>query len=416
MALEPWVRPVAYCENERYAQAVLLSRMRDGRLPVAPIWDDVRTLNGSDLPPIDIIYGGFPCQDISSAGRGAGMEQGDRSGLFFEIMRLTQEVRPTFVFLENVPAIRTRGLSRVLSEFTALGYDCRWTVVSAADVGAPHLRKRWFLLAADSNSEAMLWASQQRSESHRTPERRKTMADPDSFGFGKSGDLRARKSQPCGSGEEMADINCIGGREGRTRSEIWERQLDPFCGSWWSAEPNLVRVAHGVPTWLDNSDLSNCVEEMRKYGLQSLVYPAKAVRFLRKNDGATKVLQRGVGVTDNVCSPKILFSFLRRCEILYSQKYPPQKGSKVSRNSMRSVSDREESSGASYRSESRKQRLEEYPDSLLNLSQFLALDCSKRWEKDRWAYAEDRVDRLRGLGNAVVPLQARVAFQRLMFG
>lgn len=162
LALEPWVRPVAYCENERYAQAVLLSRMRDGGLPVAPIWDDVLTLNGSDLPPIDIIYGGFPCQDISSAGRGAGMEQGSRSGLFFEIMRLTQEIRPTFVFLENVPAIRTRGLSRVLSEFTALGYDCRWTVVSAAEVGAPHLRKRWFLLAADTDCSD-LWIQQRGS-------------------------------------------------------------------------------------------------------------------------------------------------------------------------------------------------------------------------------------------------------------
>lgn len=146
LALEPWIRPIAYCENDRYAQSVLLSRMQDGALPLAPIWDDVRTLRKEMLPEIDIIYGGFPCQDISVAGAGKGLE-GERSGLFFEIIRLTSELNPSFVFLENVPAIRTRGLREVIRAFTNIGYDCRWTCVSAAEVGAPHLRKRWFLLA-----------------------------------------------------------------------------------------------------------------------------------------------------------------------------------------------------------------------------------------------------------------------------
>lgn len=145
LALEPWVRTVAYCEKDRYAQAVLLSRMAEGKLPTAPIWDEVQTLSESILPPIDIIFGGFPCQDISIAGTGKGLA-GERSGLFFEIVRLVSELRPRFVFLENVPAITVRGLDRVLLELTALGYDCRWTIVSAAEVGACHLRERWFLL------------------------------------------------------------------------------------------------------------------------------------------------------------------------------------------------------------------------------------------------------------------------------
>lgn len=144
-ALTPWVRPVAYCENERYAQAVLMSRMARGDLYQAPIWDDVRTLRGDYLPEVDIISGGFPCQDISVAGAGAGLG-GERSGLFFEISRLARECRPKFIFLENVPAIAVRGLDRVLMELVALGYDCRWTIVSAAEVGAAHLRERWFLL------------------------------------------------------------------------------------------------------------------------------------------------------------------------------------------------------------------------------------------------------------------------------
>lgn len=146
LALSPWVRTIAYCENDDYAQGVLLSRMADGQLDVGPIWDDVRTLSGGMLPRVEIITGGFPCQDISVAGTGAGLG-GRRSGLFFEIVRLTRDLRPRFVFLENVPAIAVRGLDRVLLEFTSLGYDCRWTIVSAAEMGAPHLRERWFLLA-----------------------------------------------------------------------------------------------------------------------------------------------------------------------------------------------------------------------------------------------------------------------------
>src|SRR5438309_5214628 len=92
-ALEGYVTPVAYCENDRDAQAVLLSRMATGDLPLAPIWDDVATLRSTYIPSVDIIYGGFPCQDISVAGRGKGLA-GKRSGLFFEIVRLCGEIRP----------------------------------------------------------------------------------------------------------------------------------------------------------------------------------------------------------------------------------------------------------------------------------------------------------------------------------
>lgn len=144
-ALSPWVRPVAYCEIEKYAQGVLLSRMSDGRLPIAPIWDNIRTLKGTMLPKVDIIYGGFPCQDISVAGRGKGLD-GERSGLYFEVSRLINEINPRFIFLENVPAIRSRGLSTVLKDLADKGYDMRWTDLSAAEVGANHNRNRWWLL------------------------------------------------------------------------------------------------------------------------------------------------------------------------------------------------------------------------------------------------------------------------------
>ena len=147
LALSPWVRTVCYVENDQYCQGVLRSRIRDGDLEAAPIWDDVTTFEpGPWVGEIDIISGGFPCQDISLAGNGAGLE-GERSGLFWEIMRLAEEIKPTFIFLENVPAICTRGGPEVIEALASLGYDSRWGVLSTYDVGAPHQRDRWWCLA-----------------------------------------------------------------------------------------------------------------------------------------------------------------------------------------------------------------------------------------------------------------------------
>jgi DNA (cytosine-5)-methyltransferase 1 len=147
LALSEWVRPIAYCEIDPYCQAVLLSRISDRSIGKAPIWDDVTTLEARCLPRgIDIIYGGFPCQDISIARSGDGLE-GKQSGLFFEILRLAEEIKPKFIFLENVPAITSRGGLCIVREIASLGYDCRWCVISAASVGATHKRERWFLLA-----------------------------------------------------------------------------------------------------------------------------------------------------------------------------------------------------------------------------------------------------------------------------
>jgi DNA (cytosine-5)-methyltransferase 1 len=150
IALGEWVRTVAYCENDRYAQAVLLSRMHSGQLDLAPIWDDVRTLRGEYFGSqgVDIIFGGFPCQDISVAGHGVGLA-GERSGLYWEIERLIKELSPAFVFLENVPAIRTRGLTEVVGALDELGFDCRWDILSARALGASFEGDRFFLAAAN---------------------------------------------------------------------------------------------------------------------------------------------------------------------------------------------------------------------------------------------------------------------------
>jgi DNA (cytosine-5)-methyltransferase 1 len=146
-ALDEFVCPIAYCESDPYCQAVLLSRMREGLLQHAPIWDDITTLQKDLLPDgIDIITAGFPCQDISVAGNGAGLE-GKRSGLYSELRRLVGEILPRFIFMENVPALSVRGLDRIGLDFASLGYDFRWTTLSAQEVGACHIRERWWGLA-----------------------------------------------------------------------------------------------------------------------------------------------------------------------------------------------------------------------------------------------------------------------------
>lgn len=145
-ALEEWVETVHYCEINPYCLKLLKSKMVSRELSEGKIWEDVRTISINEIGHVNIITAGFPCQDISVAGLGKGLE-GERSGLFFEIMRLAKEIKPEFLFLENVPAITTRGGLKVVKEITSLGYDCRWCVISASSVGALQRRERWFLLA-----------------------------------------------------------------------------------------------------------------------------------------------------------------------------------------------------------------------------------------------------------------------------
>ncbi len=139
--------PIGAAEIEKYPRDVLLARQTDGHLPQFPIWDDVATLDGNPWRgSVDLLCGGFPCQDISAAGKGAGIT-GERSGLWKEYARLIGEMRPKFVFAENSPLLRTRGLGVVLEDLASLGYNARWGVLGARDVGAPHKRDRMWVLA-----------------------------------------------------------------------------------------------------------------------------------------------------------------------------------------------------------------------------------------------------------------------------
>jgi DNA (cytosine-5)-methyltransferase 1 len=192
------MRTVAFCEIDPFCQRVLRKHWPD-----VPIYDDVRTFNGV---PADVICGGFPCQDISVAGKGAGIG-GARSGLWSEYARIIGEVRPRYVIVENVSALLGRGLGRVLGDLAALGFDAEWHCIPASAVGAPHRRDRIWIVAHTAGA-------------------------------------RWNGARP----ERSATANGSGAFRQPSRSD------------WWHVEPDVGRVAHGVPARVDRlRSLGNAV-------------------------------------------------------------------------------------------------------------------------------------------------------------
>jgi DNA (cytosine-5)-methyltransferase 1 len=139
------MRTVGFCEINPFCRAVLAKHW-----PGVPIWSDVRALGieqiSSAAGVVDVVCGGFPCQDISNAGSKAGLA-GARSGLWSELLRIIEAVSPRFAIIENVSALRNRGLEKVLADLNALGLDAEWHCVPASALGAPHQRDRIWIIA-----------------------------------------------------------------------------------------------------------------------------------------------------------------------------------------------------------------------------------------------------------------------------
>jgi len=160
------VRTVGYVEIDPYCQDVLKARIQDGHLDNAPIWPDISAFNGYQCRGlVDIITAGFPCQPHSTAGKRQG--ESDPRNLWPDTLRVIREVGPRWVLLENVPGILANGYGgTVVGQLSEFGYDCRWGLVSAASIGAPHLRWRWWCLAyaPDYRLGQSRWATEQEGE------------------------------------------------------------------------------------------------------------------------------------------------------------------------------------------------------------------------------------------------------------
>lgn len=304
-------RTVCAVEFDAYAASVLLQRQNDGCLPPFPVWDDVRTFDGKPWRGIvDVVSGGFPCQDISAAGKGAGIT-GERSGLWKEFARIIREVGPRYVFVENSPLLTSRGLDTVLGDLAEMGLDAEWCVLGAVDVGAPHMRDRIWIVAHSPGDYCHAWqtepARQQRQagatdggddvadavqerRNGRPRERgngwwqqsencRCLMADTTRFQQGREIERTERKrigescepidvadADPVDDDDSRPGTGKISQQQSPALSELLpdsmrsgssqpEHQREhagstPQCG-WWLSEPDVGRVANGVAARVD---------------------------------------------------------------------------------------------------------------------------------------------------------------------
>jgi len=230
-------RTVCAVEWDQYAATVLAQRQNDGHLEAFPIWDDVQTFDGRPWRGIvDVISGGFPCQDISVAGKGAGID-GEKSGMWRHMARIIGEVRPRFVFVENSPNLIRNGLARVLGDLVSMGYDARWGIIGADDVGAPHRRKRiWILANAMPSGERRI----------------------------------ARESEI--EGNALAEANSPQRKGAGFTGRSYQKNANAYPRSaWWRQDPaeipesRMGRMADGVAEIVDkNSELAYTMNHERK--------------------------------------------------------------------------------------------------------------------------------------------------------
>lgn len=266
-------KPVVAVEWDGYACQVLRERAADGWFPGLHVWEgDVRLFDPSEYAgSVDCIHAGFPCQDISVAGKQAGVSEGTRSGLYREVLRIAGVVRPKQLFLENVAAILSNGLGTVLGDLAALGYDCRWLCIRASDVGAPHHRDRWFLLAnANSDDRGASSMGQDARTDRRNEfgrirevlsdsmcrrlegccEDRNTGAETIARTTGSHGAITELHSDvsytECQRQQGQREyVNAIDTEKG----SYWEAAQSEYGSSsnFWATESQLGRVANGVP-------------------------------------------------------------------------------------------------------------------------------------------------------------------------
>jgi DNA (cytosine-5)-methyltransferase 1 len=270
-------------EIDHYCRAVL-----ERHFPKARRFEDVRAVGAANLDPVDVICGGFPCQDLSNAGKGAGID-GARSGLWSEFARIVRELRPRYVLVENVPALLTgKGkrwdrapIGRVLGDLAQMGYDAEWARLSAREFGAPHLRQRVWIVAypregADATGDRRRTRRSRRPARIRPdrqglspsgmaypPRRAEAPATPPGGcrGARASGAVadpecqrrpgRAHQRRRCG--EERAPV--LGGK-GAKKPSVGDSPSGTGgghtgVGEGWAVEPRVGRVAHGVPDRVD---------------------------------------------------------------------------------------------------------------------------------------------------------------------
>lgn len=263
-------RTVCHVEGEAYAASVLIKKIQEGTIHEAPVWSNVKTFNGEPWrSKVDIITGGFPCQPHSSAGKLLGED--DPRNLWPDVKRIISEVRPRFLFLENVSNINNTIAPSIVGDLAQMGFDSAWCVVRASDVGAPHRRARWFIMAhahgKSSDEELQRTHSQISKESKRLPRRKdEREAWCESWGEGSydvtnpndSNEPNMRINESFKGSSKLKEITLSDTNDKRSREGrfLLERTNGPIINGpkqkgWWSVEPGVGRMVDGVAYWVD---------------------------------------------------------------------------------------------------------------------------------------------------------------------
>ena len=436
-------RTVGQCEWADYPTKVL-----EKHWPDVPRWRDIRTLTGESfyertgVETVDVISGGFPCQPFSVAGKRRGKE--DDRYLWPEMLRVISELRPAWVVGENVAGIVNMALDQVYADLENEGYTVQAFIIPACAVDAPHRRDRCAIIGC----RALERKHNGRGRGTDSVE------DSDCFRFGKPGILSQQqgRTEPERDGEDVADAEST--ERQRERREAWERRTEPGCcgddvpnadnrgrslwrdgelpaveedgrsrtdhgggtpeyvtGKWWPAEPDVGRSLDGVSCWLDGiGGLSNEAKERAREILRNL-----------REETVSETVQWTIGRFNSISKAEVLLAFL--CE--YEEEC---NGSRISLES-RTISERKlrdlwrtiEFARTSHRREYHSQLAREYSDTLFRLSHGAPSLMSEAWEDNTWENGIERVatgvpsrvDRLKCLGNAVVPQQFYPIFQAI---
>ncbi len=413
---------VAFCEIEDYPRKVLAKHW-----PEVPIYDDVRTLTAERLArdgiAVDVITGGFPCQDISVAGKQAGIGEGTRSGLWSEIARLVGELRPCYAIMENVTALlsgdRGRWFGRVRGDLAEVGYDCEWHCIPASELGAHHHRDRVWIVAYPNGKRCQkCGALPIATESHQS--RWECNANDANTEGKRWGWACEKANEPAGAPKGPVERGGILAHPISERQQGQGEYVKPLLAealrNWqainaesgrisgiWAIESSMGGAFDGFPRWLDG----HCGKGLSYEESQRSV---KALRTLWSDDVA-EALWQNIGGFSRVQQAESLFTFVREFQKHSKERDAAMEGEEICKAVLRSLWGAPESSCASLRPESSEQRPGESANALQVVPQLPSCDSEAAWQINGWEDGISRVangiphraHRLKGLGNAVVP-------------
>jgi DNA-cytosine methyltransferase len=402
---------VAFCEIDPYCHKVL-----NKNFPQVPIHEDIKILDGTAFKDIDLLTGGFPCQDISVAGRGEGLS-GDRSYLWFEMLRIIRDVRPRYALVENVPMLTSRGGTRVLADLAEIGYNAEWTIISARDVGARHLRKRiWIVAYPDSELRRRRRAIREGREDQegklRSQEKGKVSYDVRSEAVrrstlrGETGDISDSASTGTGQNDRRVRTG-TGGTDGGKNTEKASGNI-----------PNSDNSGSGTSRYETDKD-----RQKENKGRERLTQSEPSGHSTKVSDTTVKGLQGTIGEEHERTgegpakrSGEVSNADSGRLE--RSSQKQGRAGNAVGSN--REAREREVSNSDIQRLQGSEETGDTQEEGKEPQDQFLTrLSRGETyWETEpnirRVANGvPSRVDRIKGLGNAIVPQVATVIMQKI---